>query len=219
MKKEQTNYFTMGGELRREEPKDCKWKEDKDVWRIMEKGHVHHFLQRLHGFDNDVTKAFVEGWDKGMVNLANKSFSLSLELLSKIIGLPLDGLKFSKEIKVRTKAYQKFPETDEERALLVKGKKDYVDIENINNIWGSVIRVIMEYFTLEGRYSKVYNYHFSLANHFRHNITINFPFFLLCSLNQSITEHRVKNFPVLHVRLILLIVDYARDHIPDPIPT
>lgn len=54
--------------------------------------------------------------------------------------------------------------------------------------WDEVVRAVMRYVTLEGHYKTIYAYHFSLLNHFKHEITINFPFFIHHSLKLSILK-------------------------------
>jgi len=70
----------------------------------------------------------------------------------------------------------------------------------------------MEYLTLDGRYTKLYGCHFVLANHFCHNIRVNFPSYLLQSLTnstQSIQRDPTKeNF--CHEGLIVLIMNMLK---------
>ena len=43
----------MGGEPRKQEPKNCEaWKARKEIWKIMQKGKVTSYLERLNGFSN-----------------------------------------------------------------------------------------------------------------------------------------------------------------------
>ena len=41
---------------------------------------------------------------------------------------------------------------------------------------------------LDGRFTKCYGFHFMLANHFRHNVKISFPYYLKQSLTISIQD-------------------------------
>ena len=66
----------------------------------------------------------------------------------------------------------------------------------------------MEYLTLDGRYTKLYGYHFILANHFQHNIRVNFPSYLLQSLaisTQAILRDPTREH-VCHEGLMVLIM-------------
>lgn len=65
----------------------------------------------------------------------------------------------------------------------------------------------MKFFTLDGRFTKIYGHHFVLLNHFRHNEKISFPFYLLSSLSASIFDFKENPHvnPVLHQGLISLI--------------
>lgn len=72
----------------------------------------------------------------------------------------------------------------------------------------------MSYITLEGWFSAINGYHFILFNHFCHQYKVSFSFYLLASLESGIKDHKInpKNL-VLHVGLILLITDYAKDFV------
>ena len=70
----------------------------------------------------------------------------------------------------------------------------------------------MEYLTLDRRFTKLYGYHFMLANHFWHDVRINFPFYLLQSL--SISTQAIQNDlngeHVCHEGLMVLIMNLLK---------
>lgn len=71
--------------------------------------------------------------------------------------------------------------------------------------------MVVRYFTLDGRFSIIYGYHFMLLNHFRHNRAISFPYYLLLSLENGIQDHRKNpNNPYLYEGLMLLLVDHIK---------
>lgn len=85
----------------------------------------------------------------------------------------------------------------------------YFNHASISRPWRFILFVIMEYLTLDGQFTKLYGYHFMLANHFRHDVRINFPFYLKQSLSLSIQE--TQNDPnrehVFHEGLMVLIMN------------
>ena len=63
-------------------------------------------------------------------------------------------------------AIDDFFETEQERNRLVKIGTSYFNLASVSHPWQFVFFVIMEYLTLDGRYTKSYGYHFVLSNHF-----------------------------------------------------
>lgn len=76
----------------------------------------------------------------------------------------------------------------------------------------------MEYITVDGHFTIVYGYHFSLLNHFCNKVMISLPYYLRYSLKKSLEDNK-KNpnrFSILHTGLIRLIVEYFQNK---PTPT
>ena len=90
----------------------------------------------------------------------------------------------------------------------------YYDIESIKNIWRNVLRIIIEYVTLDPRFDRVRTHHFVLLNHFRHKVKISFPFYIYTSMAKNIEGFKkcpVKNL-ALHEGLLLLIYEFLKTH-------
>ena len=107
------------------------------------------------------------------------------EVIVEATGLDMDGIIFYRERKLLDKAIDDFVETDQEKSCLVKIGNSYYNSASVSQPWQFVLFAIMEYLTLDGRFTKLYGYHFMLANHFRHDVRINFRFYLLQSLSIS----------------------------------
>lgn len=65
---------------------------------------------------------------------------------------------------------------------------------------------------LDGRYKKLYGYHFVLANHFCHNIRVNFPSYLLQSLSNSTLsfQHDPTREHACHEGLMVLVMNVLK---------
>jgi hypothetical protein len=79
--------------------------------------------------------------------------------------------------------------------------------------WDDVCLVIMKYLMLEGRYGVYYYYHFPLLNHFRNRDFVSIPFFLLHSLEDMVSNVKVKrkkgaNFTIIHQGLIFRLYKF-----------
>ena len=60
--------------------------------------------------------------------------NLTEEFIAEVTGLPMKGIKFSKQTSISNAAYEKFPKMDEEEKQLEK-KGDFFDAEQIKGIW------------------------------------------------------------------------------------
>ena len=211
----ETVFFSlnMGGEPRKQEPKDCKaWKDCKEVWKILQKGKVTNYLERLKGCKPHITKAFFNNWSDDRVTLHGVTVNLSEDFIAEVTGLPKEGIKFTKQTSISNAAFKKFPKTkDEEKQLEKRG--DFFDLHQIKEIWRDVLGCIREYFILDGRNKRVHKCHFVFLNHFRHKDCISFPFYLRFSLIHSLEAHKKKvSRPILHEGLILLIDEYCKNN-------
>lgn len=110
-------------------------------------------------------------------------------LIAEITGLLMDGIKFYRDRKFFDAAVIKFLKTDEE-----------------------LLKVLMEYITIDKRFSRVFGYHFTFLNNFCHQVRVSIPFYSSSSLNESFKLHRKgpSKFFVLHEGLLLLILNILK---------
>ena len=215
-----SSALNMGGEPRKQEPKSCEvWKERKDIWKILQKGNVTNYLERLKGCKPHITKAFFNNWANDRVTLHGVTVTLSEDFIAEVSGLPKEGIKFTKQTSISNAAFKKFPKTKEEEKQLEK-RGDFFDLYQIKEIWRDVLGCIREYFILDGRSKRVHKCHFVFLNHFRHKDCISFPFYLRFSLLHSLESHKKKRSrPILHEGLILLIEEYCNNNRIAPTPS
>lgn len=95
-------------------------------------------------------------------------------------------------------------------------KKDNISYyipQQVKPFWQNFLRVLMEYLTVDSRFTKIYNYHFAIFNHFHHGAKISLPFYLASSLNESLVDHakNPNSYPIAHQGLILLIYEHLKD--------
>ena len=80
----------------------------------------------------------------------------------------------------------------------------------IKDTYASLLFNIQRYFTCEGRYHKVYSYHFKILLHFTSMISLDFPFFLFRSIAQMVDKVQMKSqgceTSLFHHGLVKLIV-------------
>ena len=108
------------------------------------------------------------------------------EVIAEATRLDMEGINFYWDRKLSDRAIDEFVDSAKERNRLVKISNSYFNLASVSWPWRFMLFVIIEYLTLDGIFTKLYSYHFMLANHFRHGIRINFPFYLRQSLGLSI---------------------------------
>ena len=169
----------MGGKRQRVEPGSCmEWMKKDEVWEILSRGNFTGYMEKLNGGNPTITQQFLKSWKEGSIMVGNQRMEVTEEVIAEATGLELEGLNFYREHKLSDRAVDDFVDSEIEKARLVKIGKSFVNPASISRPWRFVMFVIMEYLTLDGRFTKFYGYHFMLANHFRRNVKINFPYYL-----------------------------------------
>ena len=168
-------------------------------------------MKQLHGFDAGVTKAMVDFWHNGKVKIDGVSHHITEGLIAEVTDFSLDGMSFYKDKKMFANTVNDFVKDDKEKSKLVK-IDTYYDIESIKKIWRYVLRIIIEYVTLDPRFDRVRTHHFVLLNHFRHKVKIYFPLYIYTFMKKNIEGFNkcpVKN-PALHEGLLLMIYEFLK---------
>ena len=203
----------MTGERSRKEPvgEVEKRKNKGKVWKELEKGGVANFVEKLHGFDPEVTNSMVNSWNNGRVKVNGVSFQITEEVVAEVTGIPMEGFKFYRDKKLSSNAIKDFVKNSKELNKLIK-KESFFVTETIKNLWRYVLYGIIEYVTLDPRFDRVRTHHFVILNQFRHDSKISFPFYLFTSMNRVISSFKKKATvnPALHEGLLLLIHEHFK---------
>ena len=80
----------------------------------------------------------------------------------------------------------KYVVRDEDERKKTMKIETYYEMESIKKLWRYVLRVIIEYISLDSRFDKIITHHFIMLNHFKHGIKISFPFYLFTSMSKGI---------------------------------
>lgn len=62
----------------------------------------------------------------------------------------------------------------------------------VKDSYANLLICIQRYFTYEGRYHKVYSYHFKYLLHFTRKISLDFPLYMFCSLVKMCDKVQLK---------------------------
>lgn len=146
--------------------------------------------------------------------MEDQSVVIDEYLIAQATSLQREGRNFYRDRKVSKEAIDRYPETDKEKKCLVKLSKTYYPPRAFVKPWREVLFVIMCYITLDGRFTKVYSYHFVLLNHYRHDEKVNFPYFLLRSMNATIKAYKENPMgdTAMHQGLMVLIYDHLKSN-------
>jgi len=81
--------------------------------------------------------------------------------------------------------------------------------EELLGIWKDFVEVLMRYVILDGRYKRFHTYLFPLLNHFCNDIKVNFPYWIITFLEDSVQKIMVgdKVLP-LHQSLIYALYNF-----------
>ena len=175
------------------------------------------YIERLHGYKPHIIETF-KNWFEERVTLHGVMVNLTGEFIAELTGLPMEGIKFSKETSISNANFKKFPKMEAEEKNLEKNG-DFYELNQIKVIWRDVLSCIREYFIPDGREKRVNEFYFIFLNHLGIKIRFPFNFFLKYSLLLSLYAHRKKDsHPMLHEGLILLIEFFCKSKAIKPSP-
>ncbi|KAH9308859.1 hypothetical protein KI387_036770, partial [Taxus chinensis] len=193
----------MGGPPCKTEPThNPAWKDDTVLWNYLQKGGLTKFIEKIQGFEQDLSIKFAQGWRNRVVKYSYIKVEISEEIISQVTRLSIDGTKFFNKWVDREVEAKKFLDEGENLEFVMAGIK----LASVPEPFAEITRIAVRYATLERRFFTIPQKHLIFLNHFHRNITIKFPHYLLNSLGKSVLE--VKNHTravPLHQRLILLI--------------
>ena len=74
----------MVGEHSKREPQGGaeKWKSRTKVWERLEKGGIARYIEKLHGFDKEVTNIMVNSWKAGHMKIDGVSHQINVDIIA-----------------------------------------------------------------------------------------------------------------------------------------
>jgi hypothetical protein len=133
-------------------------------------------------------------------------FEVTKASISAATGIPITGEKWFKSMSLSS-AYAKYLFKPEYQAIdLSKSMPRSQLIEQFDRI----LKIIQRYFTCEGRFSTLYQYHVRLLLHFTGKVEMNIPYYLLISIGKMSAKIKAKSKDVdsslFHSGLIRMLV-------------
>lgn len=113
-----TNSEDMDGDRNRIEPFSCEaLKKKPKVWKVLEKGGLTPYLERLHGNNPQTLIFFAKAWNNQVLKLGGTKFDVSEEFIENITSLLMDGMKNFRDKKESQTIMQIFFNGDEANDL------------------------------------------------------------------------------------------------------
>jgi hypothetical protein len=134
------------------------------------------FLEKFQGYNLHVEKSFAQTFDGFRAKVGDIQLELTEEFMSKAIGLPSKGEKWFKNARIEEVPWSLFM-TSRKTTCCIKG----IPIALLKPRWHSLLLILKQFVTWEGRYGLVYLYHIRLLMNFI-GFDLNVPFYLLRSL-------------------------------------
>jgi hypothetical protein len=133
-------------------------------------------------------------------------FDVSENSISFSIEIPNYGEKWFKAMSLNSSFSKEFLKPEYQEGNLSKG----VPRSHMLELFDNMLRVIQRYFTCEGRFNMVYQYHIRLMLHFTGKVAMNLPFYLFRSIGKMSDRVQAKSkqvdTSVFHSSLIKMLV-------------
>jgi len=179
---------------------------NKEVEHAFKQVSCWRFSEKLKGGHVEVTKDFSFNFTSLNSRVGVLEIPISLEVTSIVTKIPRGQEIWFKNLKFEMAPCQEFFKQEFIGSDLTKSVlRSYV-----KNSYANLLTCIQKYFTCDGRYHKVYSYHFKLLLHFTRKISLDLPFYMFHSLGKMYDKVQLKKeaceSSLLHHGLIKLIV-------------
>ena len=124
-------------------------------------------------FHHELAHLFVLHLHDGQATLAGVTFTLTPESISLATSIPNIGEQRNKRRKIDRKHYEPYIKPDYLRQL-----SRLFPFWYLKDSYAPLMKLIMKYFSCEGRFSHLYAYHIRLLMHFTRVRMMNLPYFI-----------------------------------------
>jgi len=129
----------------------------------------------------ELVRLFVLHLQNGHVNLAGVDFTLSPEIIAQATGIPNVGEEWNKRQQLDRFHYEPYIKPGCMRHLTA-----VFPFRFLRDEYAPLMRLIIRYFTCEGRFSRLYSYHVRLLMHFTRVHMMNIPFFMCRNIERMV---------------------------------
>jgi hypothetical protein len=181
MATQEKKKYNKGGILFICEPQSLKLMNSNLAFRIsFEQVGCMRFCEKIQEYNVQVTKEFAINFNSVQTRIVDITFQVSEETVAVSTEIPVQGENWFKGMPLDPSFYTNF--------LKPKYKKKNfgatIPRECILEHYEKMLRVVQQYFTCEGRFYRVYQYHIRILMHFTGKNPLNLPFYLYRSLGK-----------------------------------
>ena len=148
---------------------------DKSVLEAFKKAGSLKFCEKLKGRHSQVTKEFSLHFTGSNTKIGILNLSFTLEIIALVTEILRGQERWFKGFRFDMEACKVFLKPE----FLEMDLNNAIPRSCIKDSYANFLYNIQRYFTYEGRYHKVYSYHFKLLLHFTGMISLDFPFFYI----------------------------------------
>lgn len=130
-------------------------------------------------FHHELARLFVTHLDNNEVNLAGVTFTLSPAVISEATGILDVGEKWNKGQDIDREYYEPYIKARYQDKL-----KRVFPFKFLEDRFALLMKIIIKYFTCEGRFSRLYAYHIRLSMHFTKVRMMNIPYFMFRNIEK-----------------------------------
>jgi hypothetical protein len=169
------------------------------------------FLKKFEGYNLQVAKYFAQTFDGFRAKIGDIQLELTEDFMSKVTGLPLKGERWFKNAKLEDVPWSLFM-ASRETTCCTKG----IPIALLKPRWHSLLLILKQFVTCEGRYGLVFLYHIRLLMNFI-GFELDMPFYLLMSLYKMSKRYKRQgiNSSLFHHGLVKILLVYHLSKIGD----
>jgi hypothetical protein len=207
MENPQKKKSHKGGKVVRTEPVDMHLFEAEPITReVFQRVGCLSFCQNMQRGHPEVTRHFSLHFDGLKTKVGDLEFEVSETSISAATGIPIKGEKWFKSMALDATYAKDFLKPKHQDDNLTKGVPRNHLIEQFDRI----LRIIQRYFTCEGRFNTLYQYHIRLLLHFTGKIEMNIPYYFLRSIGKMSdmvqSNSKAVDTSIFHSGLIRMLV-------------
>jgi len=177
------------GHCLRTEPKSTKvLARDKSVMEAFKKEGCWKFCKKLQGGHTQVKKEFALHFTGSSTHVGILNLQIPPEIIALVTEIPRGQDIWFKNFRFNMEPCKVFLKPEFAKTDLTKA----VPRNYIMDSYADLLFNIQHYFTCEGRYQKVYSYHFKLLLNFTSMISLDLPYFLCRSLAKMVGKVQLK---------------------------
>ena len=179
---------------------------DEGVRKAFKDAGCWNFCEKLKGGHAQVTKEFALNFIGLNSKVSMLEIQVSPEVIANVTEIPRGGQEWFKNFKFDMNPCKEFLKEAYVNEDLTKA----VPRSYVKEHYAILLTCIQKYLTCEGRYNKVYSYHFKLLLHFTGKASIDIPFYLFRSLSKMCDKVQLKKddceTSLFHHGLVKLLV-------------